>query len=130
VDNETIGLSAEIRGAFGFEDVVRFEHHILETHRAIVRQPYDRRDELLELAARVKNISAKHEGGEVAVEMEREHSSSILEYFLTKVEIKEQGIGDYLERNFLDKHDAINNTARALTESGLSFTAARNLHHR
>jgi len=130
VDNETIGLSAEIRGAFGFEDVVRFEHHILETHRAIVRQPYDRRDELLEIAARVKNISAKHEGGEVAVELEREHSSSILEYFLTKKDIEEQGIGKHLERNFLDKHDAVNNTAKALTRSGLSFIAARNLHHR
>lgn len=129
VDNETIELSAEIRGAFGFDDVVRFEHHILETHRAIVRQPYDRRDELLEIAARVKNISAKHEGGEVAVELEREHPSSILEYFLTKEDIADQGIWEHLERNFLDKHDAVNNTAEALTRSGLSFIAARNLHH-
>jgi len=33
-----------------------------------------------------------------------------------------------LELNFLDKHDAVNRTARALTEKGLSFIAARNLH--
>ena len=129
VDNRTIELSSGIRKAFDLEDVVRFEHHILETHRAIVRQPYDRRDELIEITPRVKNISAKHEGGEVAVEEEREHSSSILEYFLTKEAIDEQGIAHHLERNFLDKHDAVNNTARALTENGLSFIAARNLHH-
>jgi len=33
-----------------------------------------------------------------------------------------------LERNYLDKHDAVNRTARALTENGLSFIAARHLH--
>ncbi len=33
-----------------------------------------------------------------------------------------------LERNYLDKHDALNRTARALTEKGLTFVAARNLH--
>jgi len=32
--------------------------------------------------------------------------------------------------NYLDKHDSINRTARALTEHGLSFVAAPNLHHR
>jgi len=130
VNNDTIELSAEIRKAFDLDDVVRFEHHILETHRAIVRQPYDRREELLDIAPFVKNISAKHEGGEVEVENRREHSSSILEYFLTKEEITEQGIWPHLKRNFLDKHAAVNNTAKALTEKGLSFVAARNLHHR
>ena len=34
-----------------------------------------------------------------------------------------------LERNYLEKHNALNRTARALTEHGLSFIAARNLHH-
>jgi hypothetical protein len=29
----------------------------------------------------------------------------------------------------LDKHDAVNRTARALTENGLTFVAAQNLHH-
>jgi hypothetical protein len=33
-----------------------------------------------------------------------------------------------LERNYLDKHDALNRTARVLTENGLSFIAAPNLH--
>jgi hypothetical protein len=34
----------------------------------------------------------------------------------------------HLERNYLDKHDALNRTAWALTENGLSFVAARKLH--
>ena len=35
-----------------------------------------------------------------------------------------------LEQNYLDKHDALNSTARALTQRGLAFVAARNLHRR
>ena len=35
-----------------------------------------------------------------------------------------------LMANYLDKHDALNRTARALTEAGLSWVAAPNLHHR
>jgi hypothetical protein len=31
-------------------------------------------------------------------------------------------------RNYLDKHDALNKTAHALTERGLSFIAAPKLH--
>jgi hypothetical protein len=34
-----------------------------------------------------------------------------------------------LEHNYLEKHNALNRTARALTEHGLSFIAAKNLHH-
>jgi hypothetical protein len=30
--------------------------------------------------------------------------------------------------NYLDKHDAVNRTAEALTRNGLSFIAAQNLH--
>jgi len=45
-------------------------------------------------------------------------------------EIEEKGLMPALLRNYLDKHDAINNTARALTEKGLSFIAAPKLHHR
>ena len=37
---------------------------------------------------------------------------------------------DKLERNFLDKHDSINITAQKLTESGIAFIAAQNLHHK
>ena len=128
VNNETIELSASIRKDLGFEEVVRFEHHILETYKSIVRQPYDRRDELMEVTPKVKNISAKHEGGDIDVELTREHQSDILNYFLTKEEIEELGIKEAMLTNYLDKHNALNNTAKALTENGLSFIAAQNLH--
>ena len=36
--------------------------------------------------------------------------------------------GTHLQHNFMDKLDATNHTARALTEHGLSFVAARHLH--
>ncbi|RLE34899.1 hypothetical protein DRJ24_03250 [Candidatus Acetothermia bacterium] len=128
VDNATIEATAPIRKALGFEDVVRFEHHITETYKSIVIQPYDRTEELVELADHVKNISAKHEGAGPEVDATREHPSDILEYFLTKEEIEERGLMPYLEQNYLDKHAALNRTAAALTERGLSFIAAANLH--
>ena len=130
VNNETIEITAEIRRALGFEDVVRIEHHITEAYRSVVLQPYDRRDELAALADHVANVSAKHEGGDPDVEQTREHSSDILDYFRAKDEIDAAGDMPHLLRNYLDKHDALNRTARALTEHGLSFIAARELHHR
>jgi hypothetical protein len=128
VNKDTIRKTAPMRKALGFEKVVRFEHHITETYKSIVIQPYDRTDELVELAADVANISAKHEGAGPQVDEKREHPSDILEYFLPKEQIEERGLMPYLERNYLDKHDALNRTAAALTRAGLSFNAARNLH--
>ena len=128
VNNQTIELSAAVRKGLGLEDVVRFEHHITETWKSIVRQPYDRRDELVEVAARVPNISAKHEGGDVAVEQTREHPSDILDYFRDKAEVEATGDMPHLLRNYLDKHDAVNHTARALLSHGIPVVAARNLH--
>jgi hypothetical protein len=128
VNNETIEATAPMRKALGFEDVVRFEHHITETYKSIVIQPYDRTDELVQLADHVANISAKHEGAGPEIDATREHPSDILEYFLPKEQIEEQGLMPYLERNYLDKHDAVNRTAAALTKAGLSFIAASNLH--
>jgi len=130
VNNTTIELSSEIRNSLGLEEFVRFEHHILETQKSIVIQPYDRRDELLDLACKVKNISAKHEGGEVEIDSKREHPTDILDYFRPRADIEEKGEMPFITQNYLDKHEAINNTARALTERGLSFIAAPNLHHR
>ena len=128
VNNETIELSAYVRKAFGFEDIVRIEHHITETYKSIVRQPYNRTDELVKLADHVKNISAKHEGGIPEIEMTREHPSDILEYFLPKKDIVEKKLMPKLLANYLDKHDAVNNTAKALTKNGLTFIAAQKLH--
>jgi hypothetical protein len=121
-------ITAQFRKALGFEEVVRFEHHITETWKSIVRQPYNRRAELVELADHVANISAKHEGGIPEIDGARAHPSDILDYFRNKAEVEESGDMAALEQNFLDKHDAVNRTARALTEKGLSFIAARNLH--
>jgi hypothetical protein len=128
VNNETIEITAQARKSLGLEEIVRFEHHITETWKSIVRQPYDRTDELVELSSRVANISAKHEGGIPEVDSTRDHPSDILDYFRPKTEIVETGDMPALERNYLDKHDALNRTARALTENGLSFIAAKNLH--
>jgi hypothetical protein len=128
VNNQTIELSAYVRKALNFEDIIRIEHHITETYKSIVRQPYDRLQELLETADHVKNISAKHEGGIPEIEKTREHPSDILEYFVPKKEINEKGLMPKLLSNYLDKHDAVNRTARALTERGLTFIAAQNLH--
>jgi DNA-binding phage protein len=130
VNNDTIALSAYVREAFGFEDIVRLEHHITEAYRSIVRQPYDRTKELVELADHVKNISAKHEGGIPDVEKTRDHPSDILDYFMPKKDIVEKGLMPKLLANYLDKHDAVNRTAEALTKHGLTFIAAENLHRR
>jgi hypothetical protein len=128
VDNETIEIASDVRRALGFEDAVRFEHHITETQKSIVRQPYDRRDELIELADHVPNISAKHEGGDPAVDAARPHPSDILDYFRDKSEVVASGDWEALALDFMDKIDATNHTARSLTEHGLSFVAAANLH--
>lgn len=128
INNETIEITAEVRRALGFEDVVRFEHHITETYKSIVRQPYDRLDELVDIADHVANISAKHEGAPPEVELTRKHPSDILDYFRDKIEIEDAGDMPFLERNYLDKHDALNRTAWVLTENGLAVVAARNLH--
>ena len=128
VNNETIEITAQVRKALDLEDIVRFEHHITETWKSIVRQPYDRTEELVELARRVPNISAKHEGGIPEIDSAREYPTDILDYFRDKSEILESGDMPSLERNYLDKHDALNRTARALTENSLSFVAAQNLH--
>ena len=128
INNETMEITAQFRKALGFEDLVRFEHHITETYKSIVRQPYNRRQELIEIADHVANISAKHEGGDPEVDGARAHPSDILDYFRDKQEVIASGDWDHLAQNFLDKFDAANRTAWALTEHGLSFEAARNLH--
>jgi hypothetical protein len=128
VNNETLEITAQFRKQLGFEDVVRFEHHITETWKSIVRQPYNRRDELVQLADHVSNISAKHEGGDPEIDQTRRHPSDILDYFRDKSEVIESGDWEYLKENFIDKFDAANHTAYALTQHGLSFIAAQNLH--
>jgi len=128
VDNDTIVKASKIRKALGLENIVRFEHHIVETYKSIVIQPYNRREELVRVAAKVPNISAKHEGGDPEIDCKREHPSDILDYFMPKAEVEQKGLTDALERNYLDKHDALNRTADALTKAGIGVVAAQNLH--
>jgi len=130
INNETMEITAQFRKDLGFEDVVRYEHHIVETYKSIVRQPYNRRDELIEIADHVANISAKHEGGDPEIDSERDYPSDILDYFRDKDEIIETGDWDNLTLNFNDKLDSLNKTAWVLTENGLSFIAAKHLHHK
>ena len=84
--------------------------------------------ELVELADHVANIAAKHEGGDPEVDVTRAHLSDVFDYFRAKDEVIASGDWDHLLQNYLDKVDACNRTAWALTEKGLSFVAARNLH--
>jgi len=128
VDNRTIELAAYVRKNLDFEGAVRLEHHITEAYRSIVRQPYDRTAELVRLADHVKNIGAKHEGGVPETEMKRDHPSDILDYFVPKKDLVEKGEMPKLLVNYLDKHEALNVTAEALTKRGLTFLAAENLH--
>ncbi len=130
VDAGSLLASAEIRRKLGLEDKVRIEHHITETYKSIVRQPYNRRDDLLEVARLYPNISAKHEGGDPEVEQTLDHPSDILDYFRDRDEVIASGEMEKLQKNYLCKHDATNRTAEALTLAGLSFIAASRLHSR
>ena len=128
VDNGTIRKASAIRQALGFEKAVRIEHHITETWKSIVRQPYDRLDELLDVAKDVPNISAKHEGGVPEKETKLAHPSDILDYFMTKDEVLAKNLMGAMEQNFLEKHRAVNRTADALTRAGIAVIPAWNLH--
>ena len=128
VEPATLLEAAEIRRGLGLEDGLRFEHHVTEAFRSIVRQPYDRRADLVAVAATTANVSAKHEGGEPAVEAAREHPSDVADYFLSKERAVDEGLMPLLEGNYLDKHAAVNRTAVRLVEAGIGVKAAALLH--
>jgi hypothetical protein len=128
VNNETIRQAAAIRKGLDLEKNVRFEHHITETWKSIVCQPYIRRDELVEIAVEVPNIAAKHEGGEVDVEPYLQHPSDILDYFISKSDVETQGLMPALELNYIEKHNSMNLTADALARAGIAAVCAWNLH--
>lgn len=128
VNNETIREANILRKKLGLEKQVRFEHHITETYKSIVLQPYNRREELLAIAKEVPNISAKHEGGEPEIEANKEHPSDIFDYFVSKKDILEKNLMPALLDNYLEKHHSVNLTAKALIKAGIGVVAARNLH--
>ena len=128
VDCETLLACADVRRALGLADAVRFEHHVTEAYKSIVRQPYDRRADVMRAAATVPNISAKHEGGDAAVEAGRDHPSDIFDYFQPLEEIERRGLMPVLQANYLDKHAAVNRTAAALLGAGIAVKPAALLH--
>jgi hypothetical protein len=127
-NNETLRQAAYLRKALGLEEVVRFEHHITETWKSIVRQPYNRRAELVEIAKEVPNISAKHEGGEPEIEQTLEHPSDVLDYFMSKADAEAKGLMPALEKNYMEKHRSVQLTARALIQAGIGVVCASGLH--
>ena len=128
VDAENLHAFAEVRRGLGFEDDVRFEHHVTEAYKSIVRQPYDRRADIVTVAAAVPNISAKHEGGDPELDASRDHPSDILDYFVPKEQVIADGLMPLLQQNYLDKHAAVNHTAAELTAAGIGVRAAALLH--
>ncbi len=127
-DSDTLRAASAAREALGLRDAVRFEHHVTEAYKSIVRQPYERRAEVVEIAADVPNISAEHEGGDPAVEASRKHRSDILDYFISQNVIEAAGAMEALERNYLDKHAALNHTAADLIRAGIGVKPASLLH--
>jgi hypothetical protein len=127
-DSGTLRAASAAREALGLRETVRFEHHVTEAYKSIVRQPYERRAEVVEIAAEVPNISAEHEGGDPEVEAGRKHRSDILDYFISQNVIEAAGAMEALERNYLDKHAALNHTAADLIRAGIGVKAASLLH--
>ncbi len=128
VEPATLAAAADVRRGLGFEDDIRYEHHATETAKSIVRQPYDRRADIVAAAATIPNISAKHEGGDPDIEAGREHPSDILDYFIPKAQAESEGLMPFFEQNYLDKHAAVNHTAADLIRAGIGVKAAGLLH--
>ena len=70
------------------------------------------------------------EGGLPATEKGRPHPSDILDYFLPKADVISRGVMPAMQQNYLDKHDAVQRTARALLRAGTPVAAASALHGR
>ena len=128
IELDTLLADAEVRHALGSYEGVRFEHHVTETFKSIVRQPFDRRADVVAAAATVPNIAAEHEAGDPAIEATREHPSDILDYFIPKDQVVADGLMPLMEQNYLDRHAAVNETAAALTRAGVGVKAAALLH--
>ncbi|MGB8647088.1 MAG: hypothetical protein WCF84_17760 [Anaerolineae bacterium] len=128
INRETLEGCAQVRRALGLEESVGLEYHVTETWKNSVKQPYLRRAELVKLAWMIPNMIARHEGGDPDAEQRLDHPSDLFDYLRDKQGIEARGEMPLLERNYMEKHAALNRTARALTEDGLTILPARNLH--
>ncbi len=128
VEVDTLLACADVREALGLTDHVRFEHHVTEAYKSIVRQPYDRRADVVQAAATVANLSAKHEGGDPAVRGRSRPPQRHLRLLHAAGRHRAPGLLPVLEANYLDKHAAVNRTAAALTQAGIAVRPAALLH--
>lgn len=129
VNADTIRQIAAIRDSFGYRDQIRIEHHLTQTYKSTVRQPYLRRDEIIDIAQTVANVAAKHEGADPKIEELRGHPSDFFDYFRTQEDLVQSGDMAVMRQLYLDKHESVQRTADALTRAGIGFIAAANLHH-
>jgi hypothetical protein len=116
-DNETLRQASYHRRALGLVRVVRFERHITETWKSIVRQPYDRQAELVEIAR-------DHEGGKSEIEQKLPHLSDILDYFVAKADAEKSRLMDSIKKNYMGKHRSLGLTARALVTACIGVICA------
>jgi hypothetical protein len=128
VDVATMQTASTVRAELGLTDAVRFEHHVTEAYRSIVRQPYDRHADVIAAAATVPNVSAKHEGADPEIEATLERPSDVFDYFLTLEEVETKGLMPALQACYLEKHEAVCRTAAELTRAGIGVHAASLLH--
>src|SRR5699024_5555088 len=125
---DTLRMFGQSRDMLGMTDHVRIEHHVTNFYKNVVKQPFLARDTVVDVAADVKNMAAKHEGADPEIDAQRTHPTNMLDYFRTREDLETTGDMAACELNYMDKHEAVNRTARALTRKGLPFGAAPLLH--
>lgn len=127
-NTETLLGFSQARELIGMTGQVRIEHHLTNFYQGMVKQPYLRRHQFIEVAEKIQNMAAKHEGADPDVDAKRNHPSAPFNYFRSKKDLVETGdiVTDQL--SYMDKHDSVNTTARELTRRGLTFGAAPRLH--
>ncbi|MGB7398482.1 hypothetical protein [Castellaniella sp.] len=127
-DTEALLGFSEARQLIDMTDQVRIEHHLTNFYKGMVKQPYLRRDQFIEIADKIENMAAKHEGGDPEIDALRTSPSAPFNYFRSKQDLLDTGDICTDQLSYMDKHDSVNKTARELTRHGLTFGAAPTLH--
>lgn len=127
-NTDTLLGFSEARELLGMTEQVRIEHHLTNFYTGMVRQPYLRRQQFIEVADKIENMAAKHEGADPDVDALRSKPSSPFNYFRSKKELVETGDITTDQLSYMDKHESVNRTARELVRHGLTFGAAPRLH--
>ena len=130
VNNETLEITAQFRKPLGFEQVVRFEHHITEAYRHIVIQPYNRRAELVDAgrprAEHLGEARRRRPGRRGDARRTRRASWTTS---ARRTKSKRRARWMRCSRTTWTSTRRSTGTACALTEAGLSWIAAPKLHH-